>query len=136
MKSSTMVCAVVTSIAAGCACAQTAALNYTDTVPYTDIAAPARSAAGAPSYWKGQLTRADVIAATQQARIEGSIATGDAIGYPYLMKASSPGAVAGAPQSPSQALGGPPGDGLTTDGYRFVGGEAGYVYVGHGSAMR
>jgi hypothetical protein len=29
-----------------------------------------------------------------------------------------------------------PADGLTTDGYRFVGGEAGYVYVGHGSAVR
>ena len=136
MQSSNLVFAVVTSIAAGCACAQTGALNYTDTVPYTDLAVPARSAAGAPSYWKSQLTRDEVIAATQQARIEGSIATGDAIGYPYLMKASSTGAVAGAQQSPSQTLGGPPGDGLSTDGYRFVGGEAGYVYVGRGSAMR
>ena len=103
MQSSTMVFAVVTSIAAGCACAQTGALNYTDTVPYTDIAVPARSTACAPSYWKGQLTRDEVIAATQQARMEGSIATGDAVGYPYLMKTSSPGAVAGAQPSPGPA---------------------------------
>ena len=136
MKSSTMVLAVVTSVAAGCACAQSDVLSYTDTVPYTDLAVPARSAAGAPSHWKGQLTRDQVIAATHQARIEGSIATGDAIGYPYLMKTSSPGAPALAQQSTGQSLGGPPGDGLTSDGYRFVGGEAGYVYVGRGSAMR
>jgi hypothetical protein len=32
------------------------------------------------------------------------------------------------------AAGGPPGDGLTADGCRFVGGEAGYLYIGHGSA--
>ena len=34
MQSSTMVFAVVTSIAAGCACAQSAALNFTHTVPH------------------------------------------------------------------------------------------------------
>ena len=133
MKTLTML-AALTAIAAGGAYAQTAPLAYTDAAPYTDIAVPVRTGAGAPGYWKGQLTRADVEAAMQQARIEGTIATGDAIGYPFPMKVST--AQASAQPSPSETLGGPPSDGLTVDGYRFVGGEAGYVYVGHASAAR
>jgi hypothetical protein len=74
-----------------------------------------------------------VQAAMQQARIDGTIVTGDASGYPYAMKTS--GAQASTASS-SRTLGGPAGDGLTIDGYRFVGGEAGYVYVGHASPAR
>jgi hypothetical protein len=134
MKSLITLLAAMTAIAAGSACAQTATLAYTDARPYTDITVPAASGTGAPSYWKGQLSRSDVQAAMQQARTDGTIVTGDASGYPYAMKTS--GAQASTQASSSQTLGGPPGDGLTTDGYRFVGGEAGYVYVGHASPAR
>lgn len=123
--------AALTAAAAGCACAQ-ATLSYTDAAPYTDIAVPARtSAAGAPIFWQGQLTRSDVQAAMRQARTEGTIATGEAMDYPYPAKASAASALAAARQAPVQVLGGPPGDGLTVDGYRFAGGEIGYAYVGH-----
>ena len=126
--------AALTAIAAGGACAQAAPLAYTDAAPYTDLAVTAVSGTGAPSYWKGQLSRADVQAALQQARMEGTIARGEAIGYPYDMKTAP--AHASASVSSGGALGGPPGDGLTADGYRFVGGEAGYVYVGHARGAR
>lgn len=121
--------AALTAAAAGCACAQ-ATLSYTDAAPYTDIAVPARTSAGTP-LWKGQLTRSEVQAAMRQARTEGTIAMGEAIDYPYPAKASASSALAAAGQAPVQVLGGPPGDGLTVDGYRFVGGEIGYAYVGH-----
>ena len=134
MKSLNALLAALTAIAAGGACAQTATLAYTDAAPYTDTVVPVASSTGAPSYWKGQLSRAEVQAAMQQARTDGTTATGDAIGYPYAMKTSS--AQASVQSSSSGTLGGPPGDGLTADGYRFVGGEAGYVYVGHASAAR
>ena len=134
MKSLNALLAALTAIAAGGACAQAAPLAYTDAAPYTDIAVPVVSSTGAPSYWKGQLTRAEVQAAMQQARIDGTIATGDAIGYPFATKAST--AQASAQPASGVTLGGPPGDGLTADGYRFVGGEAGYVYVGHARAAR
>lgn len=121
--------AALTAAAAGCACAQ-ATLSYTDAAPYTDIAVPTRTSGGAP-LWKGQLTRSEVQAAMRQARTEGTIATGEAMDYPYAAKTPASSALATAGQAPVQVLGGPPGDGLTVDGYRFVGGEIGYAYVGH-----
>lgn len=134
MKTLDATFAALSVLAAAGAWAQATPLSYTDVAPYTDVAST--GTAGAPWYWKGQLTRAEVQAVMQQARMEGSIASGDAIGYPYLTKTSSSLAQAAPAPSSAQALGGPPADDLTTDGYRFVGGEAGYVYVGHGRPAR
>lgn len=97
------------------------ALTYTDVAPYTDVG----SAREAPRHWKGDLSRTEVIAALREARAGGTVAMGEAIGYPYLMKyaAGTPSAaMLGGPASE-----GPAPAGVTIDGYRFVGGEAGYI---------
>jgi hypothetical protein len=125
--------ALVISAAAGAAFAQVDA--YTDVAPYTDRVPAARSSAGAPSYWKGQLSRADVIAATRDAQREGMIAVGDALDYPFLMKVA-PNMQLAQPQPPSaQVMGGPSSD-VSSDGYRFVGGEAGWIFVGPPGVQR
>lgn len=132
MKHPISMFAVAISAAAGCAYAQTNTLSYTDVAPYTDIRVTpsARGGGGAPPTWKGQLSRADVVAAMRQARSEGTIAVGDALNYPaYPMKVEPPAAQAG-PSAAGQVMGGPPDDGVTSDGYKFVGGEAGWIYVG------
>jgi hypothetical protein len=112
--------------------AATTSFAHTDLAPYTDIGPSGSGGAGAASHqWKGDLSRADVLAALRAARAEGTIPVGEAIGYPYPMKSS----VTTAEAMPRMAddgriLGGPPQTGVTTDGYRFVGGEAGYIFVG------
>lgn len=117
----------ILSLASATALAQET-LSHSDLAPYTDIVM-VRTSAGAPSYWKGSLSRADVLAAMQAARASHTIAEGDALGYPYpapvALEAGAP------PAAMSRVLGGPSSaDPLTIDGYRFVGGEAGYVFVG------
>lgn len=106
-----------------------AAFAHTDVAPYTDLVqADGRGTAAAASQWKSNLSREDVLAALRAARAEGTIPVGEAIGYPYPMKASPATAEAMArTDNDARVLGGPPSSGVTIDGYRFVGGEAGYV---------
>lgn len=125
--------ALVISAAAGAAFAQVDA--YTDVAPYTDRVPAARSSAGSPSYWKGQLSRAEVMAATREAQREGMIAAGDALDYPLLMKAAPNVQLAQTQPAATQVMGGPSSD-VNSDGYRFVGGEAGWIFVGPPGAQR
>ena len=82
-----------------------------------------------PGVLKGGLSRADVIAEIQQARRDGTLLpAGEAIGYPFQMKAG-PAATMSAQTPESTVMGAPPQDGTTLDGYRFIGGEAGYERV-------
>lgn len=133
MNRSISIVAVAMAAAASAAFAQGAA--HTDVAPYTDIAPTALSSGGAPSFWKGQLTRADVMSATREAQREGTIAVGDALDYPLLMKVTpiTQSAQSRAPRL--QVMGGPPTD-VNSDGHRFVGGEAGWIFVGPQDAQR
>jgi hypothetical protein len=83
-----------------------------------------------PGVLKGNLSRADVIAEIQQARRDGTLLpAGEAIGYPFQLKVGPAGATTA--QIPeSTVMGGPQRSGVSLDGYRFVGGEAGYEFVG------
>lgn len=126
--------AVTIAAAASAALAQVG--SYTDVAPYTDIVPTARASGGAPGQWMGQLSRADVKSATRQAQREGTIAVGDAVGYPYPMKGTPDTQSAQSRQTaPAQVMGGPPSD-LSSDGYRFVGGEAGWILVGPQGTQR
>lgn len=137
MKHARSLSTVLAALAATSAWAQTTPLSHSDVAPYTDIAVSARGSAAAPAHWKGQLSRADVVAVLRQARSDGTIAVGDALGYPTLMKATPLAAQAIAPTAPAgQVMGGPPDDDRTGDGYRFVGGEAGWVQHGLPNALR
>jgi hypothetical protein len=112
--------------------AASASFAHTDLAPYTDIGlSDGRGGAPASNQWKGDLSRADVLAALRAARAEGTIPVGEAIDYPYPMKSSMATAEA-MPRTmdDGRILGGPPQTGVTSDGYRFVGGEAGYIFVG------
>jgi hypothetical protein len=110
--------------------AASASFAHTDLAPYTDVG-QSGGAGAASNQWKGNLSRADVLAALQEARAAGTIPVGEAIGYPYPVK-FSPATVEAMPRATddSRVLGGPPQSGVTSDGYRFVGGEAGYIFVG------
>jgi len=112
--------------------------SYTDVAPSTAVAPhDTRVIGGAPAHWSGRLSRADVIAEMHEARRNGMLPAGEAIGYPYPYKSALPVAAAMTPQeSATQVLGGPPRDGITFDGYRFIGGEAGYERVGRPQGMR
>lgn len=120
--------------------ASTPKLAYTDLAPYTDVGSPAvRGSAAAQRIWKGNLSRADVIAAMREARANGTIAVGDAVGYPYPLKAAPATAEAAPAAAPPdrKVMGASPADAdVTLDGYRFVGGEAGYIFVGRPKASR
>jgi hypothetical protein len=86
---------------------------------------------GPPVQSSAKLTRADVTAAIHEARRNGTLLpAGEAIGYPYPYKFAPATAAAMSPQESATVLGGPRRDGTTLDGYRFVGGEAGYVRQG------
>lgn len=135
MHSPISVFALTVAAAAGAAFAQANAPTYTDVAPYTDIVPSARSSAGAPSYWKGQLSRAEVIDALRQAQRDGMVTVGDAVDYPVLIKVPTIAQSEQSQPSDAQVMGGPPLD-LTGDGYRFVGGEAGWIYVGPPGAQR
>ena len=108
--------------------ATTGVLRYTDVAPYSDIK-PQRSASGTPQYWKGSLSRSEVIGALQAARSE-TLAVGDAIDYPLAVghRPTTSMAIRFRGADPT-VMGGPPTGNLTIDGYRFVGGEAGYEKV-------
>jgi hypothetical protein len=112
----------------------TALISYTDAAPYSDLgpSGPHGTVAAAKSYWKGHLSRAEVIAALHEARINGTIPVGEAIGYPYPFKSARvvTEALPTDPVTVVTILGAGPDSDLTHDGYRFVGGEAGYVFVG------
>ena len=77
------------------------------------------------SYWNGALSRAEVVNELFEARRSGILLTGhDTPDYPMLIKVTPP---AMASTHDTSVLGGAGSDGLTIDGYRFVGGEAGYL---------
>jgi hypothetical protein len=81
-----------------------------------------------PGQWKG-LTRAEVISEIQQARRDGTLLpAGEALDYPFAMKVR-PAAAMSAQTPESTVMGAPRQDGTTLDGYRFIGGEAGYERV-------
>jgi hypothetical protein len=90
---------------------------------------------GPPGAWKG-LTREEVATELSEARRNGNlIPAGEAIGYPYALKGAAVGAMP--TQMPEgKVMGGPPTGSVTTDGYRFVGGEAGYEFVGRPGITR
>lgn len=142
MNSRHSILALAITAATTCALADgastTSSLSYTDMAPYTDVVpSGARTAAGTRNVWKGTLSREEVSAALREARSSGTVPVGDAVGYPYPMKvAPATAAAPGATPTETQVLGGPPDDGLTSDGYRFVGGEAGYIFIGRPKAAR
>lgn len=106
--------------------AYTGEVRYTDAAPYSDLV-PQRSAAGTPQFWKGNLSRSDVIGALQAARAGSMLAVGDAVDYP-LQPGHVPTAMAIRSRgADATVMGAPPAGNLTHDGYRFVGGEAGWV---------
>ena len=108
--------------------ASSGVLRYTDVAPYSDVK-PQRSAAGTPQYWKGNLSRSDVIGALQAARSE-TRGVGDAVDYPLTVgHVPTTSMVIRSRGADPTVMGGPPTSNLTIDGYRFVGGEAGYVKV-------
>ena len=92
---------------------------YTDLAPATDLAVYP----GVAGTWKGTLSRAEVVAAMREAIATGVVARGDAVNYPF----AAAKVAAGEPDT--RVLSAAPADDLTIDGYRFVGGEAGYVRV-------
>lgn len=97
-----------------------------------DPGAPAPLAGTGDSTWKGTLTRAEVTAAFLQARASGMLPSGEAYDDPVAMKmAAAPAATTiKRPTLPApQAMGASAGEPVTLDGYRFVGGEAGYAPV-------
>ena len=126
MKSTLSLIAMAT-MSVVCAGVSAQSPSYTDVAPYTDLGG--RVPIGEMREWKGQLSRAEVTDALLQARSAGTIAVGDAVGYPQVMKVSPPTVQTAQPRAPTQVLGGPSQE-VSGDGYRFVGGEAGYIYIG------
>jgi hypothetical protein len=116
-------------------------LAHTDVAPYTDIVL-AVAPDQAPRLWKASLSREEVQAALRDARREGTVAAGEAINYPVVMKpAPPPVVVLDTPEATT--MGAAPEivpvvlhDGITLDGYRFVGGEAGYEFVGRSRTIQ
>jgi hypothetical protein len=89
-----------------------------------------------PGVMKAPLSRADVISEIQQARRDGTLLpAGEAIGYPYPMKFGA-GTATSAQVPESTVMGAPQRSGVSLDGYRFVGGEAGYEFVGRPDQAR
>ncbi len=92
---------------------------YADLAPNTDLAVYP----GVTGTWKGTLSRADVVAQMRDALAAGAVARGDAVNYPLAGRKTADAA------PDTRVLSAAPADDLTIDGYRFVGGEAGYVPV-------
>ncbi|MET0542810.1 MAG: DUF4148 domain-containing protein [Variovorax sp.] len=106
------------------AVAQTA---YTDVAPFTD------TSVSAGSTWKGTLSRTDVLNALNEARSAGTLPVSHEIAdYPASIKFTPAPAMAAAPRT--AVLGGAGSASVTLDGYRFVGGEAGYVQTEPGAS--
>jgi len=116
-------------------------MAHTDVAPYTDIV-PAMEPDNTPHLWKASLSREEVQVALRDAQREGTVAAGGANNYPVLLKhAPAPVVVLDTPEATT--MGAAPAlptvalhDGITLDGYRFVGGEAGYEYVGHSRSIQ
>lgn len=97
--------------------------GYADLAPQTDLSAYS----GAPSSWKGTLTREEVAATLREALAARTLPVGDALDYPLAGMKTPPSAAALGAMPDTRLLGAAPSNGLTIDGYRFIGGEAGYV---------
>lgn len=111
---------------------RTSSLSYTDVAPYTDLVAPTpRASVEVGRDWKGNMPSTAASAPAEEAPIAGVIPVAE---QPYPVKDTPLAGVSGTPATSIMA--GPPNDGLTFDGYRFVGGEAGYVYIGRRGATR
>lgn len=84
---------------------------------------------GNTSAWKGSLSRAEVTAEFLQARASGSVSSGEAGDEAVGMRMAAPGATTLKLPSlaAARAMGAAAADPVTTDGLRFVGGEAGYA---------
>jgi hypothetical protein len=107
--------------------AYTGEVRYTDAAPYSDLV-PQRSATGSPQFWKGNMSRSDVVGALQAARASNLLAVGEAIDYPLPSGHAPTTAMAIRSRgADATVMGAPPAGNLTHDGYRFVGGEAGWV---------
>jgi hypothetical protein len=134
MKTRTSLLALTLITAGTCAMAEGplgSSFSSTDAATSADVAQhDTRVMGSGPAKWSGKVSRADVIADMLEARRTGMLPAGEAIGYPYPYKTSQPLAAGVSPQTgTTEVLGGPPRDGINPDGYRFVGGEAGYELV-------
>lgn len=114
---------------AGCSFPAFADKAYVDSAGYADLAPQTDLSlySGAPRGWKGTLTREEVAAALRDALAARTLPVGDALDYPLAGMKTPPTAAALGAMPDTTVLGASPGGGLTIDGYRFVGGEAGYV---------
>src|SRR5688500_5311914 len=134
MKTRTSLLALTLSALGTCALAEgplDSSFSNTGAVAATGVAShDTLVMGGPPAQWRG-LSRAEVIEGIHEARRQGSmLPAGEAMDYPYSYKSSPPLAGAASPRTaPTEVLGGPPRDGVTFDGYRFIGGEAGYERV-------
>lgn len=123
---------LLATLVAACSFAAFADKVYIDSGAYADLAPNTDLAVypGVTGTWKGTLSRADVVAAMRDALAAGAagaVARGDAVNYPLASKAAARSMLDSAPDT--RVLSAAPADDLTIDGYRFVGGEAGYVPV-------
>jgi hypothetical protein len=120
---------LLVALVAGCSFPAFADKAYIDSAGYADLAPQTdlNTYSGAKGTWKGTLTRAEVVAAMRGALAAGTVPVGDAIDYPLTAGKTTGPAGAGDAAPDTSVLGAAPRDGLTIDGYRFVGGEAGYV---------
>ena len=118
---------LLVALVAGCSFPALADKAYTDSAGYADLAPQTdlTTYSAVAGTWKGTLSRAEVAGALRDALVAGTVPVGDAIDYP--LTAAKGLKAAGEARPDTTVLGAPPGDGRTIDGYRFVGGEAGYV---------
>ncbi len=119
---------LLVALVAGCSFPAFADKAYIDSAGYADLAPQTDLTAysGVAGTWKGTLSRAEVVAAMRGALAAGTVPVGDAIDYP-LTTGKTTLFAAGEAVPDTTVLGAAPVDGRTIDGYRFVGGEAGYV---------
>lgn len=112
---------------AGCSFPAFADKAYVDSAGYADLAPQTDLSvySGATTGWKGTLTREEVAATLREALAARTLPVGDALDYPLAGMKTPPSPVALMPDT--RVLGAGPGGGRTIDGYRFIGGEAGYV---------
>jgi hypothetical protein len=133
MKTRTSLLALTLTAVGTCALAESpldSSWSSTGAAPSTFAASHDTTVMGGAPARSAGLSRADVIADVHEARRAGMLLpAGEAIGYPFPMKSAPPVTAAAPQESGTQVLGGPPRDGITLDGYRFIGGEAGYQRV-------
>ncbi len=120
---------LLVALVAGCSFPALADKAYIDSAGHADLAPQTdlTTYSGVAGTWKGTLSRAEVLAAMRGALAAGTVPVGDAIDYPLTAGRTRGVRAAGEALPDTTVLGAAPGDGRTIDGYRFVGGEAGYV---------